>query len=384
MTLLPYRPNPAEWPLTPEGLQALNDTVENIYTELRRITTGTMLFDEGDEGDLVYFHSGSWQRLGVGTNKYFLQVVAGDPAWGVDGSLLEDLNATEITSGTLDPARLATSGVVAGTYGDASHVAQVTVDNKGRVTNAVDVAISIPPATHSLLSTTHPDTSPASPVLGDVITAQNSGAIDADKYWLDGQSFDYVPNANDNGAEAFWVDGLSGAGLISTGAVLWARKANGTPGYVLTATALGPEWAAASGGGVGASVYRATDQTIFDRVHTAINLSTVITDDVGFWSSGSPSRLTVPAGQAGWYSIVAQCGTLDSTGRNWYTEIFVNGTLRARAGGDSIVVQAAALVKLAVGDYVELYAYTEQNVPYGFTETLVGGQTSTFLQMVKF
>lgn len=38
------------------------------------------------------------------------------------------------------------SGVTAGTYGDASHVAQITLDNTGRATNCVDVAISgVPP-----------------------------------------------------------------------------------------------------------------------------------------------------------------------------------------------------------------------------------------------
>lgn len=52
-------------------------------------------------------------------------------------------NASNISSGTLNAARLATSGVTASTYGTASSVSQVTVDDKGRITGASNVAIAI-------------------------------------------------------------------------------------------------------------------------------------------------------------------------------------------------------------------------------------------------
>jgi hypothetical protein len=44
-------------------------------------------------------------------------------------------------------ATLANTAVAAGTYGDATHVAQVTVDAKGRLTAATSVAITFPPDT---------------------------------------------------------------------------------------------------------------------------------------------------------------------------------------------------------------------------------------------
>lgn len=43
------------------------------------------------------------------------------------------------------------SGVTAGTYGDDSNVAQVTVDAKGHVTAAANVAIAFPPAAPNIL-----------------------------------------------------------------------------------------------------------------------------------------------------------------------------------------------------------------------------------------
>ena len=45
-------------------------------------------------------------------------------------------NASNISTGTLDTARLDDSGVSASTYGSATSVPIITVDAKGRVTSA--------------------------------------------------------------------------------------------------------------------------------------------------------------------------------------------------------------------------------------------------------
>jgi len=51
-------------------------------------------------------------------------------------------NASDLTVGTLDPNRLATTPVVAGTYGSDALVGQFIVDSKGRITNATNIPIS--------------------------------------------------------------------------------------------------------------------------------------------------------------------------------------------------------------------------------------------------
>lgn len=51
-------------------------------------------------------------------------------------------NAGGVLNGTYPNPGLAPTGVTAGTYGDATHVAQVTVNAGGQVTNATNVAIT--------------------------------------------------------------------------------------------------------------------------------------------------------------------------------------------------------------------------------------------------
>jgi hypothetical protein len=64
------------------------------------------------------------------------QLLVGDDAGGIKpGDLTGDVSTAGGTVTTL-----AASGVTAGTYGDAAHVAEITVDAKGRVTAASAVA----------------------------------------------------------------------------------------------------------------------------------------------------------------------------------------------------------------------------------------------------
>jgi hypothetical protein len=79
------------------------------------------------------------------------------------------LGSGTITSTTLNNAAIAnhthsldTLIIATGTYGDATHVAQTTVDAKGRITAISDVLISgVAPSAHDILSSSHGDTSAA-------------------------------------------------------------------------------------------------------------------------------------------------------------------------------------------------------------------------------
>jgi hypothetical protein len=59
-----------------------------------------------------------------------------------------DVGGNSSTSATGDAAltlNLSPTGVTAGTYGDSTHVAQFTVDTKGRLSSASNVLVSTPP-----------------------------------------------------------------------------------------------------------------------------------------------------------------------------------------------------------------------------------------------
>ena len=76
-----------------------------------------------------------------------------------NGSGLTNLNASNISSGTLSADRLATSGATAGSYGPSANatpaygakfnVPYITIDNKGRVTAASTKTVTIPASDNS-------------------------------------------------------------------------------------------------------------------------------------------------------------------------------------------------------------------------------------------
>lgn len=346
-TVKPFRVSPLSWPLDAGQIKGLSDMLEDIYQRLR----------ENDSG-------------------------------------FDAIDADDITEGTLDADRTETVAGVAGTYGDATNVPQVTVDTHGRVVAAVEVPLSLPATTHDLLSATHPDTVAASPALGDLVIAQAGAGSATPIAWLDGLPFDYLPTSRDNGGEAYWLDGLPAAGLVSSGAVKWKRLAKGTAGQSLVSTALGVEWGAAGGGGssagdpVGAHAQQSGDVSVTSAVETAISLGATSFDNGGFWVIGAPTRMTVPNGQDGYYLVHAQATFSNPVIGFTLLRIYKNGaqiaeqeitadnTASPTTGGK----QVSVIANLVAGDYIEVKVYVSNSL--GAT-TMKGGAASTFVQITK-
>lgn len=87
--------------------------------------------------------TGAAGELSINTSNSTIRVHDGSTAGGSElATVASTSNATNLTTGTLNSARLPTSGVAAATYGNATNIPSITVDALGRITSASNVAIS--------------------------------------------------------------------------------------------------------------------------------------------------------------------------------------------------------------------------------------------------
>lgn len=105
-----YRRQQLQWPVDQSQLEGLNQEIDAIYRSLREI--GKVA---GDAALLAGTLSGS-----------VLPAFSGD--------------VTKPAGSTIQT--LTTTGVTAGTYGAANQVPRITIDAKGRISSAVQVAIN--------------------------------------------------------------------------------------------------------------------------------------------------------------------------------------------------------------------------------------------------
>ena len=113
--------------LTGDVTAAFGNTVTTLSNTT--VTPGTY----GGSGTVPSFTVDSKGRLTAAAN-----IAIPSSSISVTGG---DLTMSGSTGSAINNATLATTGVGAGEYGDSTHVAQITVDTKGRVTAAANVAI---------------------------------------------------------------------------------------------------------------------------------------------------------------------------------------------------------------------------------------------------
>jgi len=134
-----------------------------------------------------------------------------------------------------------------------------------------------------------------------------------------------------------------------------------------------------------AYVYRSTAQTITDNTLTAITFDNAPVDASVFWSSGSPTKLTVPTGKDGTYIILGQVEWVIFGATGFVSVgIYKNGTLIAEqevnVTGITPTIQVGVQENLIATDFIELKVLADSS---GASYDTVGGARSVFLQLIK-
>ncbi|MET8624530.1 hypothetical protein ABZW30_12365 [Kitasatospora sp. NPDC004669] len=112
--------------------------------------------------------------------------------------------------------------------------------------------------------------------------------------------------------------------------------------------------------------YQSAAQSVANGSVTAIGIDTTTIDTYGGHSNTTNnSRYTCQTGAAGWYQVIACLGFAANANGSRALELHKNGTVIKLGydGSDNTridiagALQATALIQLAVGDYVEAFAY---------------------------
>jgi len=157
--------------------------------------------------------------------------------------------------------------------------------------------------------------------------------------------------------------------LVGTGSGTVSELAVGSNTQVLTAdstTATGLKWAAATASSTfaGVRLYNTVDQSIANNTEVALTWSAETYDTDNFHStSTNTSRITIPSGKAGYYLFTGNLNyNKNATGERFIilkkNNTKVNQQSYGNFGSGAYTdVNISDVINLAVGDYIELFAY---------------------------
>jgi hypothetical protein len=159
------------------------------------------------------------------------------------------------------------------------------------------------------------------------------------------------------------------------------RLGIGSTGQVLTVAGGVPSWATPASGSTfsGCSLYMSANLVVANITLTTVNFDSEDFDVDGYHSTSSnTSRITIPSGKTGYFSISTSAVWQD--GNNYYLEswLYKNGSLFSMLGGDDAgiyknVLANTKIVYAVPTDYFELKV-KQQN---GGDRDLLGGTDDT-------
>jgi len=157
----------------------------------------------------------------------------------------------------------------------------------------------------------------------------------------------------------------------ATGNATPARLGVGANGTVLTAdstASTGLKWATAGSAFSGTHLTKSVDQTINNNTLTQISWDTETFDTDAYHSTvTNTSRITIPSGKAGYYRITTRITFAGvTTFRSRQVRLYKNGagfelfnqvSSGTATDGDDNSFELNTVANLAVGDYLEIYAF---------------------------
>jgi hypothetical protein len=329
-----------------------------------------------------------WARLAAGAAGAVLTMGAAEPYWNAGGSTHDLLSATHPDT---TPAAVQRGDLVIGQGAIASWQRRA-IGAAGTVlgSDGTDATWGLPPSNPLLDGSRHNDTEADAPERNAIIVGRPSAPLDRA---YDGRLIGLPLGCEATVGQKYWFDGAVVPPLDEGGTVLWRKLEPPTVrGQALTYDGSDLGWGA-PGLSDAVLVYRSTNYAIPFATLVAIPMDGEEYDGSEFHDPATnPSRVTVPAGKAGRYLVIAQTTIEGPTGtESWVLFVRQNGTtLKARVTLSSVATpsgyhlcgQASAILMLAAGDYVESVVYWERS-GVAATWNVIGGGGVTFLQVQR-